>query len=116
MRVFANVYACLQEGGRGEKSPKFRLRRMWTPPKYFWPRVCERGPISELVVVVHEGHPNLKNSQNMVIFGKFEKKFEKTMKKKIWKRKFKKRKFEEVNSKNENKKEIWKRSHIFVYT
>ena len=28
MRVFANVYACLQEGGRGEKSPKFRLRRM----------------------------------------------------------------------------------------
>ena len=32
MRVFANVYACLQEGGRGEKSPKFRLRRMWTPP------------------------------------------------------------------------------------
>ena len=33
MRVFANVYACLHEGGRGEKSPKFRLRRMWMPPK-----------------------------------------------------------------------------------
>ena len=40
MRVFANVYACLQEGGRGEKSPKFRLRRMWMPPigfsKCYW--------------------------------------------------------------------------------
>ena len=28
MSVFANVYACLQEGGRGKKSQKFCLRRM----------------------------------------------------------------------------------------
>ena len=28
MRVFGNVYACLQEGGRGKKSQKFCLRRM----------------------------------------------------------------------------------------
>ena len=33
--------------------------------------------MSELVVDVDEELPNLKNSQNMVIFGKFEKKFEK---------------------------------------
>ena len=37
--------------------------------------------------------------------GKFEKKFEEKMKKKIWIRKFKKRKFE----KGSLKKEIWKR-------
>ena len=41
--------------------------------------------------------PNFKNSQNMVIFGKFEKKFEETMKKKIWKRKLKKKNFEKGN-------------------
>ena len=28
MRGSANVYACLQEGGRGQKILKFRLRRM----------------------------------------------------------------------------------------
>ena len=28
MRVFATVYACLQEGGRGKNSQKFCLRRM----------------------------------------------------------------------------------------
>ena len=59
----------------------------------------------------------LENLEN----GKFEKKFEETMKKKIWKRKFekgnsKKRKIKKKFEKGNLKKEIWKRSHIFVYT
>ena len=45
----------------------------------------------------------------MVIFGKFEKKFEKTMKKKIWKRKFEKGSLKKEIQKKENKKEIWQR-------
>ena len=91
--------------------------------------VCSLTLLYELL---EEELPNLKNSQNMVIFGKWKiwkeiwRKFEKenlkkgNLKKEVWKRKF-----EKGNLKKENlKKEIWKRKirkrkfekdHTFLY-